>query len=54
MLLLEFVDIVSAKEEITTEYIPDKDIEISLLNTNDEELKVIDNDDYLDLIQETP
>jgi thiol-disulfide isomerase/thioredoxin len=45
----QFVDIIAIKEEITTEYIPNKEIELTLLPNNDEELEVIDNDNYLKL-----
>ncbi|WP_411894708.1 TlpA family protein disulfide reductase [Winogradskyella sp. A2] len=45
----QFVDIITVKEEIAAEYIPNKEIEVTLLPNNNEELEIIDNGNYLKL-----
>ncbi len=45
--LTSFFNIITVIDEKVEEYIPQKDMEIKLLNSNENELTVVDNDKYL-------
>ncbi|MFK7831780.1 MAG: TlpA family protein disulfide reductase [Winogradskyella sp.] len=47
--LKTFFNVVSLEEESIAEYMPIEDLEIKFINSNDEDLMVITNDDYLKL-----
>ncbi|MCA0153602.1 TlpA family protein disulfide reductase [Winogradskyella vincentii] len=45
----QFAELISVKEEIATEYIPKKEIEVSGLTEGKSELQIVDNGNYLKL-----